>query len=547
MAFARFVRLMRRELDGWRLAGLGWAAVLLLPFLFIFSAWFAEPNEQWLQIRAYLLRDYVAGTVRLTVLTGLLTVLLGVPLAWLVAAHDFPLRRFFRWALLLPLAIPPYIAAYTYSNMLSYTGVVQKTLRGLGVEVPQKWLAFGSVRGALFSFVLFLYPYVYLIARSFMERQCASWVENARLLGARPLTVFFRVALPMARPAVAGGVALVVYEVLGDYGVTSYFGVRTLTTGIFQTWFGMYDVESAMRLASWLMAAVVGLFFLERWLRRGRLYHVSGRPRPMAPVRLRGPAAALAFAFCFLVFALGFLIPVLQLIAWASLAFGDVWKPQFWRWTLNTVAVAAVAAFAVTAISLVVANVCRRKTALNQLLARWVTAGYAMPGAVIAIGILAVFIELDRLLAPFYAAAGWGGRPLLLSTSVAMLVFGYVIRFTATGYNAVEAGYESIGSRFTESARLLGHGRTRTFFRVEMPLLRGSIAVGFLLTFVEICKELPLALLLRPFNFETLATQTYRYAKDEQIIQAALPSLLVIAVSLLSVAILHMAERRMQR
>jgi iron(III) transport system permease protein len=544
MELARFVRRIRRELDGWRLTSLGWAAVLLLPFLFIFSAWFRKPNEQWLQIRSYLLKDYVAGTVQLTVLTGLLTAFLGVSLAWLVAAHDFPLRRFFRWALLLPLAIPPYIAAYTYSNMLSYTGVVQKTLRDLGVEVSPKWLAFGSMRGALFSFALFLYPYVYLIARAFMERQCASWVESARLLGARPLTVFWRVALPMARPAVAGGAALAVYEVLGDYGVTSYFGIRTLTTGIFQTWFGMYDVESAMRLASWLMAAVVGLFFLERWLRRGRLYHISGRPRPMAPVRLRGGAAVAASAFCFIVFALGFLIPVVQLVAWASLAFEDVWKPAFWRWTMNTVAVAAVAAFAVTSISLVVANVCRRRTVLNQLLARWVTAGYAMPGAVIAIGILAVFIGLDGLLAPLYAAMGWGDRPLVLSTSVAMLVLGYVIRFTATGYNPVEAGYENIGARFSESARLLGHGRTRTFFRVEAPLLRGSIAVGFLLTFVEICKELPLALLLRPFNFETLATQTYRYAKDEQIILAAFPSLLVIAVSLLSVAVLHMAERR---
>ncbi len=545
MGFARVRRFMQKELDGWRIASVAWAAFMMLPLLVIFTAWFQEPNDHWRQIRQYLLKDYVAGTVQMTVLTGVMTALLGVALAWLVAAHDFPLRRFFRWALVLPLAIPPYIAAYTYSTMLGYTGVVQTTLRNtFGVELRSQWLALSSTKGSLFVFVLFLYPYVFLIARSFLERQCASFVENARLLGGRPLTVFFRVAIPLARPAIAGGVVLVVYEVLGDYGVTSYFGVRTVTTAIFQTWFGMYDVETAMRLASWLMAAAVGLFFLERLLRRGRLYHAGVRGRPMTPVRLKGIAAAGAALLCFAVFAFGFLIPVLQLAAWAVRAFDDVWMTNYWRWTLNSVAVASGAALAIMTVSLVVANVCRKRTVFSGLLSKWVTAGYAAPGAVIAIGILAVFIRIDGWLAPLYASLGWGERPLVLSTSLAMLLLGYVIRFTATGYNAVEAGFERIGTRYSEMSRLLLHGRTRSFFKVDLPLLGGSVAGGFLLTFVEICKELPLTLLLRPFNFETLATQTYRYAKDEQIIEAAVPSLLIIAISLLSVLVLHLAERR---
>ena len=545
MGFAYLRRFVRKEFDGWWVISLWWAAVILLPFLFIFASWFREPNENWLQIKAYLLKEYTANTLWLVASTGLFSAFLGVSLAWLIAAYEFPLGRFFRWALALPLAIPPYIGAYTYSAMLSYTGVVQTTLRNeFGYAVPPHWFDLGSIKGAIFVFVLFLYPYVYLISRTFLESHSASYVENARLLGRRPLSVFFRIVIPLSRPAIVGGVVLVVYEVLGDYGVTSYFGVRTVTTAIFQTWFGMYDVGSAMRLAAWLMVIAVGVFILERLLRQGRMYHLGTQSRAMAKIRLKGKNAALAVATCFAVFALGFLIPVVQLIAWSGLTFDSVWSPSFWKTTVQTVGVAGGSTLIILAFSLVVANVCRKRSAFTYALSKWTTSGYAVPGAIIAIGILALFIWLDGLLAPLYAAMGLGKNPLVLSMSLTMLVFGYAVRFMATGYNALEAGFEKIGTKYAEAARMLNHGATVSFFKVDLPLLKGALLSGFILTFVEICKELPLALLLRPFNFETLATKTYQYAKDEQVMEGATPSLMIIAVSLLAVLMLHVAGRR---
>lgn len=538
-------RHLKKEFNGWWIISIVGAVVILLPILIIFSSIVQEPNENWLHIRQYLLTNYVKNTVLLVVLTGIFTVLLGVTLAWLIAAYDFPLKRFFRWGLMLPLSIPTFIAAYTYRTMLGYTGVVQTTLRNhFDYQMNPELLTVSGIGGAVFIFTLFLFPYVYMITRAFLESQSTSYIENARLLGRAPLAVFCRVVLPLARPAIIGGVVLVIYEVLGDYGVTSLLGIHTISTAIFQTWFGMYDVDSAMRLAAWLMIIIVGMFLFERLLRQRRRYHLSNKSRPLVPVKLKGIAGIAAFMYCAIVFLIGFLIPFVQLIAWAKMTFHKVWDSSFFTLLYQTVYVAVIATMIILILAVVVANVCRSHNSLSFILSKCVTSGYSIPGPIIAIGVLAMFIALDKWLAPVYSSMGLGKAPLILSLSLVMLIVGYVIRFMATGFNAIEVGFEKVGTKYTEASRMLGLGVTRTFFKVDLPLVKGSLISGFILTFVEICKELPLAMLLRPFNFETLATKTYQYANDEQIHEASISSLLIIAISIVSIILIQMIGKR---
>ncbi len=535
------MRGLSRHFGGWLVLSLLGAAVILLPLLPILLSLAKPPNENWQQIQEYLLGGYLLNTLMLVALSALLTTALGVSLAWLIAVYDFPLRRFLRWALLLPLAIPPYIAAYTYSTMFSYTGIVQTTLRSVGISPNPKWFGIMSMRGAIFIFSLYLFPYVYMIARSFFERQSGAYIENALLLGRSPRAIFFRVALPLARPAIIGGVTLVIFEVLSDYGVTSYFGVHTISTGIFQTWFGRYDVDSAIRLAAYLMVGVISLFLIERLARRNRRFSAStSKSRPVAPRRLSGVARWTASCYAGGVFAWAFLFPFVQLLVWAVWTYADVMTPAFGELITRSVAVALGATVIILVLATIVANVHRTIAApFTYALSRWVTAGYSVPGAIVAVGILAFFIGLDRWLAPLYAALGMGNAPLVLSMSLVMLLVAYVVRFMATGYNAVEAGFEKVGKTYMEVSRTLGFGMTRTFFKVDLPLIKEALVSGAILTFVEIVKELPLALLLRPFNFETLSTKAYRYAHDEMIHEAAVPSLLIISVSMVAVYVLH--------
>lgn len=540
------LRAIKQHTNSWLILSLLGAAVVLLPLFPIVLSLLQPPNENWQQIREYLLTGYLLNTLQLVVLTGFFTVVLGVSLAWLVAAYDFPLRSFFRWALLLPLAVPPYIAAYTYTTMFSYTGIVQKTLReAFGITPNPNWFGIMSLRGAVFILSLFLFPYVYMIARSFFERQSGAYIENAMLLGRGSAAIFFRVALPLARPAVIGGLALVIFEVLSDYGVTSYYGVHTISTAIFQTWFGRYDVDSAIRLAAYLMIAVIGIFLVERLVRRNRRFSAStSKSRPLVPRRLEGASAWATVLFCGGVFAWSFLFPFVQLIVWAWWTYADVLTPNFGELLYRSVFLALLATGIILVLATIVANVHRTSaTTFTYFLSRWVTAGYSIPGAIVAVGVLAFFIGLDKLLAPLYKTMGLGSAPLVLSLSVVMLVVAYIVRFMATGYNAVEAGFEKLGKTYMEVSRTLGFGMTRTFFKVDLPLMKGALLGGAVLTFVEIVKELPLALLLRPFNFETLATRAYRYAHDEMIHEAAVPSLMIIGVSMIAVYFLNRLGR----
>lgn len=543
MNVSAIVRKLKRNSSGWVILSIVGAILALLPCLYILIGLFRKPNENWLHIQQYMLKDYALQSLWLVLGTAAFTVMIGVTLAWLIAAYDFPLRRFLSWALVLPLAIPPYIAAYTYGSMLSYTGSVQSFMRNvLGWTPDQRYFDIMSMKGAIFIFTLFLFPYVYLITKTFLEKQSASFIENARLLGRSPLHIFFRVVLPISQAAIVGGVSLVAFEVLNDFGVTKHFGIQSFSTAIFKTWFGMSDVDSALRLAALLMSFIIGLFIVERLLRRRKRYSSSsGKSRPLQRRKLRGLSAFAATVFGSAVFLFSFLIPVVQLIVWAQWTYKDVWNAKFIGMLANTLAISVISIVILMLFAVIVANVCRMKrSAFTLVLSKLISMGYSIPGAVLAIGVLAVFISLDHQLAGVYEKLGWGVNKLVLSMSYAMLIFAYIVRFLAVGFNSVEAGFEKIGNRYSEASRMLGMGMTRTFFKVDLPLVKGALFTGGILTFMEIVKELPLTLLLRPFNFDTLATKAYQYASDEQIHQASLPSLFIIGVGIVSVWVYHM-------
>ncbi len=514
----------------WTAGSLIFIILILLPNLSILIEFFSEPNENWYHIQEYLLMDIIQNSLLIIVFTALLTILIGTSLAWLVSAYDFPLKSFLTWGLILPLAIPPYIGAYTYHGILNYTGIIQTSLRRtFQTDLNQQYFDIMNIPGAIFIFTVFLYPYVYTITRAFLSRQAASLIENARLLGRGSFEIFWTIVLPISRAAMIGGVSLVILEVLNDYGVVKYFGIQTFTTAIFQTWFGMGDIDSAIKLSGTLMIVVLTILLLERFLRgRKRFSYTTSRVMPLKPTRLTGKKAFMAGAYALLIFALGFLIPFIQLVDWMLLTFDTIASPQFLEYIRNSLLVAMIAAGVIVTVSLVIANFTRLyRGMLSTFVSRVTVLGYSIPGAVIAIGVIILFIALDRKLS--------GLLPIVLSTSLIMLIFAYVVRFLAIGYQSIEAGFEKVGNRFTEASRTLGVGLIRTFFRVDVKLIRTAIFGGFILSFIDILKELPLTLILRPFNFDTLATRAFQYANDEMIHEAALASILIIVVSGLAI------------
>ncbi|MFC7322458.1 ABC transporter permease [Halobacillus campisalis] len=528
-------------MNAWTLLTMIIVVLILLPNITILISFFTEEAENWAHIQEFILPNLIKNTSLLIIFTGFLAIMIGTSLAWLVSAYDFPFKNFFKWGLILPLAIPPYIAGYTYNGILNYTGVIQKTLRNTwGIEVNQKYFDILNLPGAVFIFTLFLFPYVFMITRGFLQNQSASLVENARLLGRGPLSIFFRVVLPISRGAIVGGGSLVLLEVLNDYGVVQYFGVPTFSTAIFQTWFGMGDLNAAIKLSATLMFIVFFILVLEKFLRGRKKYsYTTTKVRPLKPIKLTKRKAWTAFSYCAIIFALGFLIPFIQLIAWMFLTFEKMMSSTFIELVWNSLFVSLVGAAMITVFAVIIANFARmHQSFISKAPARVTILGYSIPGAVIAVGISTVFIEIDNLLFNFYEMAGLDAS-LFISTSLFMLISAYVIRFLAVGFNSIEAGFDKVGNKFTEASRMLGLNVTKTFFKVDLLMIKGPLISGFILAFIEIIKELPLTLILRPFNFDTLSTKAYQYASDEQIHEASLASIIIVVVSAIAIYIFH--------
>lgn len=533
------------NVNGWTIGAILIIILLFIPNISIVTGIFSPASENWTHIKEYMLLDYIKSSLTLVLFTALFTIIIGLSLAWLIAQYDFPLRNFMKWALILPLSIPPFIGAYTYHGIVNYTGVIQKTLRNQFETNPNPaFFDIMNVPGAIFIYTIFLYPYVYMITRIFLSHQSASLIESARTLGKGPWAVFLKVVVPISRVSIIGGVSLVILEVLNDYGVVKYFGIQTFSTAIFQTWFGLGDLDSSIKLAASLMGIVIFILMVERLLRGGKQYSYSTtKVRPLPLVKLKGKSAAFATMYTLTIFSIAFLIPIIQLVDWVVLTFGKVPMDEVLVYTKNSVSVAALSATLIIVFSLIIGNFSRfvhHKFA--KVLPKLTILGYSIPGAVIAVAVVTTFIALDRFFAPGYRWFGMDAD-LVLSVSLFMLISAYVIRFFAIGYNSIEAGFDKIGTDFHDASRMLGVSRLRTFFKIDVPMMKGAIISGFVLVFVDILKEIPLTLILRPFNYDTLATKAFQYASDEKIMEASQASLLIVGVSAVAIIVFHMLLR----
>lgn len=541
---------IRRRVNSWGVFSSIFVLLVILPCMYILFHLMDKPNENWYHIKEYLLKDYIISTLKIAIFTGIFTMIIGTSLAWLIAAYEFPLRKFFKWALILPLTIPPYIAAYTYSGVFDYTGIIQRFFRDtMKITLDPKAFDIMSIKGTIFIFTVFLFPYVYMITRSFLEKQSAALIENARLLGRSSLSIFINVILPISRGAIVAGTSLAILEVLSDFGVVSYFGVQTFSTAIFKAWFSMGDTSTAVKLASMLMFTVFVVLMIEKWLRGRKKYsYTTAKVRSIVRIKLEGIKALSAFLYCFVIFGLGFIIPLLQLLDWSFLTYKKVLNIKLLGLMFNSVGLAAAAAVFIIVMSVVIANFCRMNSHwISKVFSKISILGYSIPGAVIAIGVILLMVSVDRNLVWLYKAIDPNSKTLVLSTSIFMLLFAYVIRFLAIGYQSIESGFDKIGMKFFEASRTLGHSVTKTFLKVDLPMIKPALISGFALVFVDIVKELPLTLILRPFNFNTLATKTYEYAGDEKIHEASIPALIIILVSIVSVYLINKMGEKEKR
>ncbi|WP_102400382.1 ABC transporter permease [Haloimpatiens massiliensis] len=542
------MRLGKKEsyINIWSVLSTIFALMIIVTNVDIIMKLFSKGNENWIHIKTYLLKDYFINTLNIMVFTGILTMVIGTLLAWLISAYEFPLRKFFKWSLILPLTIPPYIGAYTYNGILSYTGVVQRFLREIfRINVSPGTLDIMSIRGSIFIFTVFLFPYVYMITRAFLEKQSAEIIESGRVLGKNSLEIFIKIIIPISRGAIIGGVSLVLMEVLNDYGVVSYFGVSTISKAIFTSWFSMGDLHSATKLSSILMFMVFILIILERQLRGRKKYSfVNSKIRPIRRKKLEGAWAFIAFILCSVVLAISFIIPVLQLISWSILTYKKVLSVKFLILIFNSTWTAVITSLIIVFMTIIIGNFSRIKDDnLSKLVSKITLLGYSIPASVISIGVILFFVKLDKLFYPLYKVINSNSPKLVLSTSIIMLIFAYVIRFLAIGYQSIEAGFEKIGKRFFEASRSLGYSDIKTFFKVDLPMIKPAVISAFALVFLEIIKELTLTLILRPFNFNTLATKTFEYANDEMIQEASVASIIIIFVSIYSIYLMYKRDR----
>lgn len=541
-----------RRLGRWN--GLTWLTVVIallvaLPVVVVVAEAFTGTGELWSHLAETVLGRYVGNTLWILVGVTVGVLIGGVGSAWLVSLCSFPGRRVFEWTLLLPFAMPAYVIGYTYAGLFDYSGPLQTGLRDLfgWTSAAQYWFPdIRSLPGAIVMLVLVLYPYVYLLARAAFLEQSVCTLEVSRTLGCGPWRSMTRVALPLARPSIAAGTALALMEALNDFGTVQYFGVDTFTTGIYRTWLGQGSPAAASQLAALLLLFIFALLFLERWSRgRAAYMHMTNRYRPLPEYRLKGLRALAAWLFCLLPVLFGFLVPVAALTGWSIDTAGEVIDDRFLRLAANSFILAASAAVLAVGIGLVMAYAVRsRPTRVVRGATRLASLGYAVPGAVLAVGIVLPFAWLDNALDGWMRDSFGVSTGLLLSGTIFALLYAYLARFLPISYGAVESGLSRVTPHMDDAARNLGHGTRSILWRVHAPILRSSLLTAGLLVFVDVMKELPATLMIRPFNFDTLAIRTYEFASDEQLTGAAPSALAIVLVGILPVILLSRAISR---
>jgi iron(III) transport system permease protein len=524
------------------------AAGVALPILAVLASLFVPATGAWTEAAAITLPRYIINTAALVLGVGAGSLIVGAGAAWLVTGCRFPARGLCQHLLLLPLGVPAYLLAYTYADLLQFSGPVQSALREwFGLARGEYWFPpIRSLGGAIAVLTFVLYPYVYLLARTAFLEQPASFVEASRGLGYGPWRSFAFVTLPLARPAIVAGLGLVAMETLADYGTVKHFEVNTFSTGIYQTWFGFGSPVGAAQLASGLLAFVFLVLLCERMARGRRRYHNTAQRHRVAPAyTLTGLRGVAAFGACLIPPLVGFFVPGGALLSMA-LGRGDpAFGGPFVRLAANSFALAAVTAVVAAAAALVIAYGLRLVPGqVMRLTARLATLGYAAPGVVVAVGVMLLAGRIDNTIDAWLRSVTGVSSGLLLSGTLAMLIFAYLVRFLAVAFGPLESGLTRIKPTLDEAARGLGEGSLGTLRRVHGPMLRGSLLTAALLVFVDTLKELPATLVLRPFNFDTLAVRVYRLASDERLAEASTAALTIVAVGLLPVALLSVTLAR---
>lgn len=533
------LRRLKRDSNQWAILTLVLVGFIALPVISIGIKLFSGPGETWGHIVENLLLDYIGNSLFLVFFCGFMVVFLGVSTSWLVARFDFPFRKKLEWLLILPLAIPSYIVAYSYAGILDYGGSLELILRFFGLDFIR--LDIMNKTGLAFVLGISLFPYVYVSSRAFFLNQANNLMEASKMLGVGEIKSFFKLILPLARPAIVAGLVLVLMEVLNDYGAARYFGVNTFTTGIFRSWFSLAEPETAVYLSALLISIVFGLILLEKFQRRKIQFSNSkagsqGIQRRTVSRRLQ----YVIFSSVLLPVLLGFIIPVAQLIYWASLTYENVFTSSFLIISFQSFGIAFLTAIitVIVAILLIYFSKWSRIGSLKNI-AKLGVLGYAIPGAVVAIGIMIPTIFIDKWLIKTLDYLFDIQPGLIISGTLIALIYAYVIRFLAVAFNPIESTALKVSDSIPDSSRILGVGNIKTFFKIDFPLIKTGVLSAFILVFMDVIKELPLTLILKPFQVNTLAVKAYEYASDEMVMEAAIPSLLIILTVMLPVIFLN--------
>lgn len=519
----------------WRLTGVLIAVLTALPLLTLLPAWLTAEDEVWRHLADTLLVDLLRNTVVLTLGVGVGVFVLGVGLAWLTAMCEFPGRRIFDWALMLPLGIPTYVLAFVAIGFLDFSGPVQSGLRAL-LGADTLWFPpIRSEGGVIAVMVLALYPYVYMLARAAFLGQGRNVLESGRVLGLNPWQVFFRISLPMARPAIAAGVALALMETLADFGAVAIFNYDTFTTALYKAWFDLFNLPAAAQLSTLLLLFVALALVGERQSRGRARYFSSGKCASAQRYQLTGKYAWLASGSAALVLALAFLIPIAQLVIWvANTGMADL-DARYLEFVSHTLLLGAMGALLTVACALLLGYIRKQwPDNITRFSTRLATLGYALPGSVLAVGIMLLFTWIDRWIDTLIG----GGTGLLLSSSVIALLFAYLVRFLAVAHGPVESALERITPSIQQAARSLGASHREVLWRIYLPVLRPGLLTAALLVFVDIMKEMPATLLLRPFDWDTLAIRIFEMTSEGEWERAALPALTLVLAGLIPVILL---------
>lgn len=503
--------------------------LISMPALLLLSNIFSS-SDNWSHLVDTVLFEYVFNSLYIMFGVALLTSVIGFSTAYITSLFTFTGSKFFHYALILPFAIPTYIVSYVYGGMFDITGSVTTFILDLiGKDLSEVYFFdIMSIEGAIIVMSLVLYPYVYLISKTYLKSESSSIIDASKTFGFTNFQIFYKVIIPISRPAIVAGVILAVMEAVADFGVMDYYGVSTFVTGIFRTWFGLGSVEDASKLASMLMLFIFILIFLEKYQRRNIRYRSAGKDfKPITKEKLKGYKNILAFTICFIPFFLGFLLPFTQMSYWFYLSYESTISEEFLTVFYQTLFLGVTTSILITFLAFVFTfNIRVHKSKLADYLTQISKLGYSIPGAVVAVGILSFFLLINQTL------------DILLVGSVVAVIFGYVVRFLAISINNYESGFSKIPQTYDDACKTMNLGSFRTFYKVILPLIKNSIMASLIIVFIEVIKELPLTMILRPFNFDTLAVLSHELVGQAQVVESSVPAMFIVVLGIISVLIL---------